>query len=203
MAFGPVMVVWFTMLLVVGIAEVMKYPAILKALNPQYAYQLLLQYPSGFWLLGAVFLATTGAEALYSDLGHCGRKNIRITWPFVKLSLMANYMGQAAWALNDGGTLLNGRNPFFEMMPGWFLIPAIIIATAAAIIASQALISGSYTLISEAASSLLATGSIFINNRSKDRLHSKRKHKLDGGVLMVYFRNSAHRKRIWIQSQLP
>lgn len=150
--FGPVMAVWFSMLLIIGINEVTKFPGIVKALNPVYAFNLLVLYPSGFWLLGAVFLATTGAEALYSDLGHCGKKNIRITWPFVKLALMANYMGQAAWALNEGGSLLSGRNPFYEMMPEWFLIPGIVIATAAAIIASQALISGSYTLISEAMS---------------------------------------------------
>jgi KUP system potassium uptake protein len=99
-----------------------------------------------------VFLATTGAEALYSDLGHCGRKNIRITWAFVKVGLMTNYMGQAAWLMHKGEPLLNGRNPFYEMMPHWFLIPGIGIATLAAIIASQALISGSFTLISEAMS---------------------------------------------------
>ena len=150
--FGPVMVIWFIMLLVIGISQMMRYPDIINALHPKYAYALLVKYPHGFWLLGAVFLATTGAEALYSDLGHCGRKNIRITWTFVKISLMANYMGQAAWLMHQGEPLLGGRNPFYEMMPPWFLIPGILIATAAAIIASQALISGSYTLISEAMS---------------------------------------------------
>jgi KUP system potassium uptake protein len=110
----------------------------------------LVHYPHGFWLLGAVFLCTTGAEALYSDLGHCGIKNIRITWIFVKISLVINYAGQAAWIMHQKSTTLNGANPFFEMMPHWFLLPGIIIATAATIIASQALISGSYTLISEA-----------------------------------------------------
>jgi KUP system potassium uptake protein len=151
-AFGPVMVVWFSMLLIIGMSQIIPYPGIIKALNPYYAYQLLVQYPHGFWLLGAVFLATTGAEALYSDLGHCGRKNIRITWGFVKVCLMVNYMGQAAWIMHTGQPLLDGRNPFFEMMPHWFLVPGICIATAAAIIASQALISGSYTLINEAMS---------------------------------------------------
>jgi KUP system potassium uptake protein len=150
--FGPVMVVWFTTLLVIGISQIVLFPDIVKALSPKYAYELLVLYPQGFWLLGAVFLATTGAEALYSDLGHCGRKNIRITWGFVKVALMANYMGQAAWLMHQGDSFLNGRNPFYEMMPHWFLIPGIVIATCAAIIASQALISGSYTLISEAMS---------------------------------------------------
>lgn len=148
--FGPVMVLWFTMLLIMGCSQIMHYPSVIKGLNPFYAYQLLVIYPKGFWLLGAVFLATTGAEALYSDLGHCGRKNIRITWAFVKVCLMANYIGQASWIMHQGQSQLKGRNPFFEMMPHWFLIPGIIIATAATIIASQALISGSYTLISEA-----------------------------------------------------
>jgi len=149
-AFGPVMTIWFTMLLVVGGVELFHYPSVVKALNPYYGYQLLVHYPKGFWLLGAVFLATTGAEALYSDLGHCGIKNIRITWIFVKISLMVNYIGQAAWIMNSKSPTLNGLNPFFEMMPHWFLVPSIIIATGATIIASQALISGSFTLVSEA-----------------------------------------------------
>jgi KUP system potassium uptake protein len=148
--FGPIMVVWFSMLFVLGVRQIMHYPGVLNALNPYYGYQLLMHYPKGFWLLGAVFLATTGAEALYSDLGHCGRRNIRITWAFVKLALVTNYLGQSAWALHMGDEFLTGRNPFYEIMPGWFLIPGIIIATMATIIASQALISGSYTLISEA-----------------------------------------------------
>lgn len=150
--FGPIMTVWFGMLFIIGVNQIVHYPDVLKALSPVYAYDLLVQYPEGFWLLGAVFLATTGAEALYSDLGHCGRKNIRVTWAFVKVGLTTNYMGQAAWLLHQGEPLLNGRNPFYEMMPHWFLIPGIVIATLAAIIASQALISGSFTLISEAMS---------------------------------------------------
>ncbi|RAW02155.1 KUP/HAK/KT family potassium transporter [Pseudochryseolinea flava] len=150
--FGPVMLVWFSMLLVIGVSQIVLFPDVLRALNPKYAYALLANYPHGFWLLGAVFLATTGAEALYSDLGHCGRKNIRITWVFVKVALMTNYMGQGAWLMHQGKQFLDGRNPFFEMMPQWFLLTGIVIATGAAIIASQALISGSYTLISEAMS---------------------------------------------------
>ncbi|MFM2358286.1 MAG: hypothetical protein RLY16_279 [Bacteroidota bacterium] len=148
--FGPIMTIWFTMLLVTGLSQIVHYPSIIKALNPVYGYNLLVHYPQGFWLLGAVFLCTTGAEALYSDLGHCGLKNIRITWGFVKISLIAAYLGQAAWLMHQGNPYLDGRNPFFEIMPSWFLMPSIIIATAATIIASQALISGSFTLISEA-----------------------------------------------------
>lgn len=148
--FGPIMLIWFCMLLCMGIIYIIHYPDVIRALNPYYGYQLLAHYPHGFWLLGAVFLCTTGAEALYSDLGHCGVRNIRATWVLVKISLVVNYMGQASWIMHHNLVSLNGRNPFFEMMPGWFLIPGIIIATAATIIASQALISGSFTLISEA-----------------------------------------------------
>jgi KUP system potassium uptake protein len=151
-AFGPVMAVWFSMLLILGSIQIFHFPSIVAALNPKYAIDLLTVYPEGFWLLGAVFLCTTGAEALYSDLGHCGKWNIRYSWIFVKSALIVNYLGQAAWLLHQDDLLLHGRNPFFEIMPQWFLISGIIIATAAAIIASQALISGSYTLISEAVS---------------------------------------------------
>lgn len=148
--FGPIMAVWFSMLLILGCIHIAHYPDVLRVLSPHYGYELIVRYPHGFWLLGSVFLCTTGAEALYSDLGHCGIKNIRITWVFVKISLVANYLGQAAWIMHQNKTELNGANPFFGMMPGWFLFPGIIIATAATIIASQALISGSFTLISEA-----------------------------------------------------
>ena len=151
-SFGPIMFVWFGMILFLGILQVTHYPHILAAFSPYYAYDLLVHYPNGFWLLGAVFLCTTGAEALYSDLGHCGKKNIQVSWIFVKIALIANYFGQAAWLLNSHKTSLNGLNPFYEIMPHWFLLPGIIIATLATIIASQALISGSFTLISEAVS---------------------------------------------------
>ena len=150
-SFGPIMVLWFSMLAIMGSVQLFHNLEVLKALNPYYAVQFLNEYPGGFILLGAVFLATTGAEALYSDLGHCGVKNIRISWIFVKTALLLNYFGQCTWILKNGG-LPDGINPFFGIMPGWFLIPGIFIATAAAIIASQALISGSYTLISEAIS---------------------------------------------------
>ena len=149
-AFGPIMLVWFIMLAVLGLVGVAGYPHVLLCLNPYYAYELLVEYPGGFWILGAVFLCTTGAEALYSDLGHCGRRNIQISWIFVKTALVLNYMGQGAWLLNHGGSYLDGANPFYAMMPPWFLLFGVVIATGAAIIASQALISGSFTLISEA-----------------------------------------------------
>ena len=162
--FGPIMLIWFAMLAVLGISHISDEWSILKAFNPYYAVKILTVYPKGFWLLGAVFLCTTGAEALYSDLGHCGRANIRYTWIFVKATLILNYLGQGAWLLhnNTGKVFATGellekipgalemRNPFFELMPQWFLLAGIIIAALAAIIASQALISGSFTLISEA-----------------------------------------------------
>ena len=152
-AFGPIMLLWFSTIGTLGLVQIVHHPAILKALNPMYAIELLTVYPKGFWLLGAVFLCTTGAEALYSDLGHCGRKNIRAAWLFVKTALVLNYLGQAAWAMGHVGHVLSSdQNPFFLIAPTWGLIPLIIIATAATIIASQALISGSYTLISEAVS---------------------------------------------------
>lgn len=149
-AFGPIMTIWFSMLAILGVNWAVKYPEVLHAVNPYYAYNLLVNYPEGYWLLGAVFLCTTGAEALYSDLGHCGKKNIRVSWMFVKTTLILNYLGQGAWLLQYEGKKFHEINPFFGLMPQWFLIPGIIIATLAAIIASQALISGSFTLISEA-----------------------------------------------------
>lgn len=149
-AFGPIMLIWFGMLAVLGLISMLQNPGIAVALNPYYAYNLLANYPQGFWLLGAVFLCTTGAEALYSDLGHCGKHNIRVSWVFVKLALVLNYLGQGAYLLQFEGQKLTNLNPFFSLMPDWFLLSGIIIATSAAIIASQALISGSFTLISEA-----------------------------------------------------
>jgi KUP system potassium uptake protein len=147
--FGPVMLIWFSMLLVLGLKEIVQYPIVFKAINPYYAYQLLVNYHEGFWILGSVFLCTTGAEALYSDLGHCGRKNIRVSWGFVKVALLANYFGQGAWLLNHTGKVLGSVKPFYALMPDWFLITGIVIATSAAIVASQALISGTFTLINE------------------------------------------------------
>jgi len=151
-AFGPIMFLWFLMLGLLGANQIMHYPQIFKALNPMYAFNLLTQHPKGFWLLGAVFLCTTGAEALYSDLGHCGRRNIQVSWIYVKVTLVLNYLGQGAWVLLQHKQNLGDINPFFEIVPHGYLLPSIILATAATIIASQALISGSFTLISEAIS---------------------------------------------------
>lgn len=154
--FGPVMSVWFLMLAALGVSHLFDDLQIFKALNPYYAFKLLATYPDGFYILGGVFLCTTGAEALYSDLGHCGKWNIRYSWIFVKSCLILNYLGQGAWLLSHyNGKLVtpelieSGFNPFYSVMPHWFLYFGIAIATVAAIIASQALISGSFTLISE------------------------------------------------------
>ncbi len=168
--FGPMMMVWFIMLAVLGIMHISDDLSVFKAFSPYYAVDLLRNYPKGFWILGAVFLCTTGAEALYSDLGHCGRANIRYSWIFVKTCLILNYLGQGAWLLSQNGKIFANpdllsnksfmakfpeaielKSTFFSIMPqGWFLYVGIIIATMAAIIASQALISGSFTLVSEA-----------------------------------------------------
>ncbi len=156
--FGPIMTIWFTMLAILGLAHMGNEWSVFKALNPYYGIKLLITYPNGFWLLGAVFLCTTGAEALYSDLGHCGRGNIRISWIYVKICLLLNYFGQGALLLSTHkGLMVNaankaqfGINAFYDLMPQWFIIFGVIIATSAAIIASQAMISGSFTLISEA-----------------------------------------------------
>ncbi len=163
--FGPIMFVWFVMLAVLGSVHLFDDLRVFKAFNPYYGINLLITYPEGFWLLGAVFLCTTGAEALYSDLGHAGRSNIRYTWFFVKICLILNYLGQGAWLLdNYNGYMIVSEAkallpmqadiqfmaPFYGIMPKWFKIFGIIIATSAAVIASQALISGSFTLISEA-----------------------------------------------------
>lgn len=155
--FGPIMLIWFGMLAILGIAHLSDNMVVFKAFNPFYGIRLLTTYPEGFFILGGVFLCTTGAEALYSDLGHCGKWNIRYSWIFVKACLILNYLGQGAWLLKSyGGKPITasmieaGFNPFFGVMPNWFLYIGIAVATTAAIIASQALISGSFTLISEA-----------------------------------------------------
>ncbi|MEY2829083.1 MAG: hypothetical protein RIQ33_941 [Bacteroidota bacterium] len=154
--FGPLMTIWFSMLAILGVMGIWGHWYIIKSLNPYYAYNLLVNYPGGFWLLSGVFLCTTGAEALYSDLGHCGRINIRVSWTYVKVALLLNYFGQGANLLQHVGHTLNNINesknfdPFYQLMPQWFLLTGIFIATIAAIIASQALITGSYTLVAEA-----------------------------------------------------
>lgn len=155
--FGPIMFTWFTMLAILGILHISDHISILKALNPYYAINFLTHYKGGFWLLGAVFLCTTGAEALYSDMGHCGRNNIKVSWIYVKICLLLNYFGQgASLLLNHENVLVNaqtkaalGINAFYDLMPSWFILFGVIIATSAAIIASQAMITGSFTLISE------------------------------------------------------
>lgn len=148
--FGPVMLIWFAMLGILGAISIGHDWTVLRAISPVYAYDLLVLHPGGFWLLGAVFLCTTGGEALYSDLGHCGRQNVRISWGFVKVCLLLNYFGQGAYLIEHHGEMLNGSNPFYSIMADWFLPFGIGIATVAAVIASQALISGSFTLINEA-----------------------------------------------------
>lgn len=156
--FGPLMAVWFSMLALLGIVHLFDDISIMRAFSPTYAFQFLKTYPQALWLLGAVFLCTTGAEALYSDLGHCGKGNIRVSWFFVKTCLLLNYLGQGASLLSqhtglhvtDEAITRLGINAFYDLMPQWFIIPGVVIATGAAIIASQAMISGSFTLISEA-----------------------------------------------------
>ena len=154
-SFGPVMLLWFLMIGILGTLQVVHYPSIFKAFSPYYGARLLMDHPHGFWLLGAVFLCTTGAEALYSDLGHCGRKNIQMSWIFVKITLLLNYLGQGAWVLSQpANTNFTNVNPFYQIVPNphLLMIPCVALATLATIIASQALISGSFTLISEAVS---------------------------------------------------
>jgi KUP system potassium uptake protein len=148
--FGPIMTIWFIMLAALGIGSLLQYPGVLKAINPYYAFHLITQYEGGFWLLSAVFLCTTGAEALYSDLGHCGKSNIRVSWSLVKTCLLLNYFGQGAWLVTQQGTYLGDQVPFYSIMPEWFLLLGIVVATCATIIASQALISGTFSLVNEA-----------------------------------------------------
>ena len=151
--FGPLMMLWFLMLGILGVYQMTSDWSVLSSLNPYYAYNLLQTHPSGYLILGAVFLCTTGAEALYSDLGHCGKQNIRISWLFVKATLVLNYFGQGAWLIAHQGQTLDSfksSNPFYAIMPEGFLPYGIVIATIAAVIASQALISGSFSLINEA-----------------------------------------------------
>jgi KUP system potassium uptake protein len=147
---GPIMLIWFSFIAVIGLVNLFENTHVLLALNPMYAFNLLTKYQGGFWILGAVFLCTTGAEAMYSDLGHCGKANIRVGWTFVKIALLLSYFGQGAWLLNHQGQYLEGKIPFFEIMPEGLKLFGIIIATMATIIASQALISGTFTLVNEA-----------------------------------------------------
>ena len=146
--FGPIMSLWFLSLFFWGVKSIGTRPEILKAINPKYALNLLITYPGVFVLLGAVFLCVSGAEDLYVDLGHCGRPNVRMAWFAVKVCLLANYFGQAAYLLSTNYN--SEKNPFFAIVPESFVVFQVILATLAAIIASQSLITGSFTLISEA-----------------------------------------------------
>lgn len=148
--FGPAMVLWFGMIAILGLINLSTNLSVFRALNPIYAFDLVVNYPGGLWVLGGVFLCTTGAEALYADMGHVGRYNIQVAWIFIKLSLVLCYFGEAALLLNYQGQTLKSVDAFFGMVPEWFLIPSIIIATFATVIASQALISGTFTLFNEA-----------------------------------------------------
>ncbi len=150
--FGPVMVTWFLVLGISGLVHIFDHIDILKAFNPYYAYNLITHSPSAIIIMGAVFLCTTGAEALYSDLGHCGKQNIRVSWGFVKVMLILNYLGQGAWLLENYHKVAEGVNPIFGILPEWAVLPGVILATAAAIIASQSVITGAFTMFSEAMS---------------------------------------------------
>jgi KUP system potassium uptake protein len=147
--FGPFMLAWFLMLGVLGCCNIGAYTGILRAFNPWWAVKLLVEYPGWFLILGAVFLCTTGAEALYSDLGHCGRRNITASWMFVKAMLILNYLGQGAWIIAHPAAAV-AENPFYAVMPQWFTMVGVAMSTGAAVIASQALLSGSFTIFSEA-----------------------------------------------------
>lgn len=149
-AFGPIMFIWFGMIGTLGFIQILHNPSVFRALNPMYAFNMVLNYPGGIWFLGAVFLCATGGEALYSDLGHCGKKNIRISWTFVKVSLILCYFGQAAYVISHKNVDYGNIAPFYAVMPHWFLKIGIVVSTLATIIASQAVISGCFTLVNEA-----------------------------------------------------
>lgn len=154
--FGPVMLLWFSFLAVTGLVNMLQVPMVLKAFNPIHAIRILFSpdNKTGFMILGSVFLAATGAEALYSDMGHVGRENIYFSWPFVKICLILNYLGQGAWVIGNRSSealqAIQDLNPFYMMLPENLRPVAVILSAAAAVIASQALITGSYTLIAEA-----------------------------------------------------
>lgn len=148
--FGPAMVVWFGMIAILGAVNLAKDLTVLKAINPMYAFDLVANYPGGLWVLGGVFLCTTGAEALYADMGHVGRRNIQVAWIFIKVSLLLCYFGEAVLLLKHNGKTLSSVDAFFGLVPQWFLVPSIVVATFATIIASQALLSGTFTLFNEA-----------------------------------------------------
>ena len=200
-AFGPIMFVWFSFLGIMGLINMSGDWSILAAINPIYAIRLLFspENKAGIFILGSIFLATTGAEALYSDVGHVGKKNIIGSWPFVFVCLSLNYFGQGVWILNnphyvpaDGGSL----NPFFEMIPANLRLAAIILATVAAVIASQALITGSFTLVAEASGlKFLPRMNINYPSTEKGQIYIP---SINKGIcvatiaIVLYFQTSAH-----------
>ena len=200
-AFGPIMFIWFTFLGVMGVINMAGDWTIIQAINPVYAIKLLFSpyNKAGIFILGSIFLATTGAEALYSDVGHVGKKNIIGSWPFVFVCLSLNYFGQGVWILNnphfqlaDGGVL----NPFYEMIPINIRLFAIILATIAAVIASQALITGSFTLVAEASGlKFLPRMNINYPSTEKGQIYIP---SINKGIcvatiaIVLYFQTSAH-----------
>jgi KUP system potassium uptake protein len=194
--FGPIMLTWFITIGILGAMHMVHNPAVLKAINPMYAWNLLVKYPGGFWLLGAVFLCTTGAEAMYSDLGHCGKSNIRVGWVFVFFCLLLNYFGQTAYLLTLQGTVLSGTTPFYALVPEPLRIFSIIIATLAAVIASQALISGTFTLVNEAMKlKLWPSTAVRYPSSSKGQIYLPAINwmLLGGTILVVLIFNESHR----------
>ncbi len=193
--FGPFMLAWFLMLGVLGCCNIGAYTGILRAFNPWWAVKLLVEYPGWFLILGAVFLCTTGAEALYSDLGHCGRRNITASWMFVKAMLILNYLGQGAWIIAHPAAAV-AETPFYAVMPQWFTMVGVAMSTGAAVIASQALLSGSFTIFSEAVNlDFWPHLKIKYPSTEKGQLYIPAVNwvLLAGGLLTVaLFRNSAH-----------
>lgn len=147
--FGPVMVLWFAVLAILGISQIIDNPAILGALNPWYSWQFFIEHKTAAWItLGAVVLCVTGGEALYADMGHFGRRPIRVGWfTLVWPALLLNYFGQGALLLANADAV---KNPFYLMTPSWALLPMVVLATCATVIASQAVISGAFSLTKQA-----------------------------------------------------
>lgn len=196
--FGPVMFIWFSFLGISGLLNSFANLQIFKAINPYYAVHLLLspENKAGLFVLGSVFLATTGAEALYSDLGHVGKGNIHVSWPFVKICIVLSYCGQGAWLIAHRGGSLGDLNPFFAILPTPMMVYAVILATLAAIIASQSLISGSFTLVSEAIRlKLLPMLKIYYPGQSLGQLYIPAVNLAlwaTTSCIVLYFRTSAH-----------
>lgn len=201
-AFGPVMTLWFLFLAAAGCFHILGNPGIIQALNPLWAIRILISPDNrmGFMILGSVFLATTGAEALYSDMGHMGRQNIYTSWPFVKICLILNYLGQGAWLLSNRSIKsladMPDMNPFFEMLPEEIRPAGVVLGTIAAIIASQALVTGSFTLVSEASRlDLMPHMQIVYPSMIKGQIFIPLVNLvlwISCSLLVLYFRTSAH-----------